>query len=58
MRRVFSPDTPDLRLLPVSDPDAGGHPLGGQIIRTAIYGRAVLTVAAYSHCRGRSAICG
>jgi moderate conductance mechanosensitive channel len=48
MKRVFSPGTPELRLLPISDPDAReGARWSSRIIRTAIYGRAVLTAAAY-----------
>ena len=48
MRRVFSPGTPELRLLPMSDPDARqGTRWSSRIIRTAIYGRAVLTAAVY-----------
>jgi moderate conductance mechanosensitive channel len=48
MKRVFSPGTPELRLLPMSDPDArDGARWSARIIRTAIYGRAALTAALY-----------
>jgi moderate conductance mechanosensitive channel len=48
MKRVFSPSTPELRLLPISDPDAReGTRWSGRIIRTAIYGRAALTATVY-----------
>ena len=48
IKRIFSPGTPELRLLPISDSDAReGTRWTSRIIRTAIYGRAVLTAAAY-----------
>jgi small conductance mechanosensitive channel len=46
IRRVFSPGTPELRLMAI--PDAGaryGASWSARIIRTAIYGYAVLTAA-------------
>ena len=48
IRRVFSPDTPELRLLPISDAGASyGRRWTGRIVRTSIYGRAVLTAAGH-----------
>jgi moderate conductance mechanosensitive channel len=48
IRRVFSPDTPELRLLPISDPGARyGTRWSSRIVRTSIYGRAVLTAAGH-----------
>jgi moderate conductance mechanosensitive channel len=48
IRRVFSPDTPELRLLPISDAGARyGTRWTRRIVRTSIYGRAVLTAAGH-----------
>jgi small conductance mechanosensitive channel len=46
IRRVFSPGTPELRLPPISDAAARyGLRWASRIIRTAVYGHAVLTAA-------------
>ena len=48
IRRVFSPDTPELRLLAISDAGARyGTRWSSRIVRTSIYGRAVLTAAGH-----------
>jgi moderate conductance mechanosensitive channel len=46
IRRVFSPDVPELRALAISDAAAHyGAQWGGRVIRTAIYGYALLEAA-------------
>jgi small conductance mechanosensitive channel len=46
IRRVFSPATPELRLLPIADAGARyGTRWSSRVVRTAIYGYAVLTAA-------------
>jgi small-conductance mechanosensitive channel len=48
IRRLFSPDTPELRLVPISDAGARyGARWSSRIIRTAVYGRAALTAAGH-----------
>jgi small conductance mechanosensitive channel len=48
IRRLFSPGTPELRLLPISDGSASyGTRWSSRIVRTSIYGYAVLTAAGH-----------
>jgi small conductance mechanosensitive channel len=48
IRRLFSPRTPELRLLPIADAAARyGARWTSRIVRTAIYGRAAITAAGH-----------